>query len=127
MAMTAAVKDELSRVVVTKPCCRKSEMAALLRFAGGLHIVAGRVVVEAELDTGNAARRLRQSIAEVYGHGSEVHVLTAGGLRGSGPDHQFPAVRGEVAVDLSGRVRRSGARVAKGRSDDCGQADLETL
>ena len=81
MAMTAAVKDELSRVVVTKPCCRKSEMAALLRFAGGLHIVAGRVVVEAELDTGNAARRLRQSIAEVYGHGSEVHVLTAGGLR----------------------------------------------
>jgi DNA-binding protein WhiA len=81
MAMTAAVKDELSRVAVTKPCCRKSEMAALLRFAGGLHIVAGRVVVEAELDTGNAARRLRQSIAEVYGHGSEVHVLTAGGLR----------------------------------------------
>ncbi|SHN42210.1 DNA-binding protein WhiA [Cryptosporangium aurantiacum] len=81
MAMTAAVKDELSRVAITKPCCRKSEMAALLRFAGGLHIVAGRVVVEAELDTGNAARRLRQSIAEVYGHGSEVHVLTAGGLR----------------------------------------------
>lgn len=81
MAMTAAVKDELSRVAVTKPCCRKSEMAALLRFAGGLHIVAGRVVVEAELDTGNTARRLRQSIAEVYGHGSEVHVLTAGGLR----------------------------------------------
>ena len=38
-------------------------------------------MVEAELDTGNAARRLRQSIAEVYGHGSEVHVLTAGGLR----------------------------------------------
>jgi DNA-binding protein WhiA len=81
MAMTAAVKDELSRVAITKPCCRKSEMAALLRFAGGLHIVAGRVVVEAELDTGNTARRLRQSIAEVYGHGSEVHVLTAGGLR----------------------------------------------
>jgi DNA-binding protein WhiA len=83
MAMTAAVKDELSRVVVTKPCCRKSEMAALLRFAGGLHIVGGRVVVEAELDTGSVARRLRQSLAEVYGHVSEVHVLTAGGLRKS--------------------------------------------
>ena len=27
-------------------------MSTLLRFAGGLHIVAGRVVVEAELDTG---------------------------------------------------------------------------
>jgi DNA-binding protein WhiA len=81
MAMTAAVKDELSRVLVTKPCCRKSEMAALLRFAGGLHIVAGRVVVEAELDAGSTARRLRREIAEVYGHSSEIHVLTPGGLR----------------------------------------------
>ena len=36
MAMTAAVKDELSRLVVTKPCCRRAEVAALLRFAGGL-------------------------------------------------------------------------------------------
>ena len=41
--------------MVTKPCCRKAEIAALLRFAGGLHIVGGRIVVEAELDTG--ARR----------------------------------------------------------------------
>src|SRR5215204_3015857 len=81
MAMTAAVKDELSRLVVTKPCCRKSEMAALLRFAGGLHIVSGRVVVEAELDTGVAARRLRREIAEVYGHASEVQVLAGSGLR----------------------------------------------
>jgi DNA-binding transcriptional regulator WhiA len=39
--MTSAVKDELSRLTVTKPCCRKAEMAALLRFAGGLHLVAG--------------------------------------------------------------------------------------
>ena len=31
MAMTAAVKDELSRVDVPKPCCRRAEMAALLR------------------------------------------------------------------------------------------------
>ena len=57
MAMTASVKDELSRVDVPKPCCRRAEMAALLRFAGGLHIVSGRVVVEAELDTGAAAQR----------------------------------------------------------------------
>src|SRR3569832_1840719 len=80
MAMTAAVKDELSRVDVPKPCCRRAEMAALLRFAGGLHIVSGRVVVEAELDTGNVARRLRREIAEVYGYPSEVHVLASGVL-----------------------------------------------
>jgi DNA-binding protein WhiA len=81
MAMTASVKDELSRLVVTKTCCRKSEMAALLRFAGGLHLVTGKVVVEAELDSGSSARRLRRGIAEVYGHGSEIHVLASGGLR----------------------------------------------
>jgi cell division protein WhiA len=81
MAMTAAVKDELSRVDVTKPCCRRSEMTALLRFAGGLHIVSGNVVVEADLDTGATARRLRRDVADVYGHSSEIHVLASGGIR----------------------------------------------
>jgi cell division protein WhiA len=81
MAMTAAVKDELSRLAVTKPCCRKAEVSSMLRFAGGLHIVAGRIVVEAELDTGVAARRLRREIAEVYGHASDVAVVAPGGLR----------------------------------------------
>jgi cell division protein WhiA len=81
MAMTAAVKDELSRLSVTKPCCRKAEVSAMLRFAGGLHIVGGRIVVEAELDTGAAARRLRREIAEVFGQVSEVAVLAPGGLR----------------------------------------------
>jgi cell division protein WhiA len=81
MAMTAAVKDELARLAVTKPCCRKAEVSSMLRFAGGLHIVSGRIVVEAELDTGAAARRLRREIAEVFGHTSEVAVVAPGGLR----------------------------------------------
>lgn len=59
MAMTARVKDELTRCPVTKPCCRKAEVAALLRFSGGLHLIGRQVVIEAELDTANAARRLR--------------------------------------------------------------------
>jgi DNA-binding protein WhiA len=81
MAMTAMVKDELSRLPVTRTCCRKAEVSATLRFAGGLHIVAGRIVVEAELDTGQAARRLRRDIADVYGHASDIVVLAPGGLR----------------------------------------------
>src|SRR3954453_4734294 len=81
MAMTAAVKDELSRVDVPKPCCRRAEMAALLRFAGGLHIVAGRVVVEAELDTGVVARRLRREIGELYGHTPDLQILAPTGIR----------------------------------------------
>lgn len=81
MAMTAAVKDELSRLPVSKTCCRRSEVSSLLRFAGGLHIVAGRVVVEAELDSGSSARRLRKEIHELFGHHSDVHMITSGGLR----------------------------------------------
>ena len=81
MAMTAKVKDELSRLTVTKPCCRKAEVSATIRFAGGLHIIGGQIVVEAELDTANAARRLRRDVAEVYGHPCEVVVMSAGGLR----------------------------------------------
>src|SRR5215510_12279042 len=81
MAMTGLVKDELSRVQVLKPCCRKAEVSTLLRFAGGLHLAGGRIVVEAELDTGAAARRLRKDIAEVFGHDSDLIVLAPGGLR----------------------------------------------
>ncbi|MFM8842050.1 MAG: DNA-binding protein WhiA [Actinomycetota bacterium] len=81
MAMTSSVKDELSRVAINKPCCRKAEVSAILRFAGGLHINSGKIAVEVELDTAHSARRLRKDIAEIYGHESEVAIISAGGLR----------------------------------------------
>ena len=81
MAMTAGVKDELSHLVTTKACCRKAEVAALLRFGGALHLVSGRLVVEAELDHGMAARRLKRDIFEVFGHEAELSVVQASGIR----------------------------------------------
>jgi cell division protein WhiA len=81
MAMTGVVKDELSRVKILKACCRKAEVSTLLRFAGGLHLASGRIVIEAELDTGAAARRLRKDIAEVFGHQSDLVVLAPSGIR----------------------------------------------
>jgi DNA-binding protein WhiA len=81
MAMTAQVKAELANTTITKSCCRKAEVSSILRFAGGLHIVSGRIVVEAELDTGAAARRLRKDVAEIYGHDSEVLVMQNAGIR----------------------------------------------
>ncbi|MCB0933754.1 MAG: DNA-binding protein WhiA [Mycobacterium sp.] len=79
--MTAEVKDELSRLVVNSVSARRAEVAALLRFAGGLHIVSGRVVVEAEVDQGSIARRLRKDIHDLYGYTAVVHMLSAGGIR----------------------------------------------
>jgi len=81
MAMTAAVKDELSRVPVSRMSARKAELATMLRFAGALHLIGGHIVIEAELDTGSVARRLRKEIAEIFGHGSEVQIVASGGLR----------------------------------------------
>jgi len=81
MALTAQVKDELASLAVDRTSWRKAEVSAMLRFAGGLHIISGRIVIEAELDTGAAARRLRQFISQVYGHTSDVVVVSGGGLR----------------------------------------------
>lgn len=125
MAMTAEVKDELSRLEITQTSCRKAEVSALLRFAGGLHIVAGRVVVEAEVDLGSIARRLRREIFELYGYSADVHVLGAGGLRKSARYIVRVAKEGESLarqtglLDLRGRpVRGLPAQVVGGSVAD---------
>src|SRR4051794_15194391 len=109
MAMTAAVKDELSRLEITKIGPRRAEVASMLRFSGGLHIVAGRVVVEAELDTGSVARRLRKEIQELYGHHSDVHVLSASGLR------KTTRYLVRVVKDGEGLARQTGLIDQRGR------------
>lgn len=81
MALTADAKEELSHLEVTRPSARKAEAAAMLRFAGGLHLVAGQIVIEAELDSAAVARRLHAAIAEMYGHRAEISVVAPSGIR----------------------------------------------
>ena len=64
--MTSEVKTELANVPVTNPAARRAEVAAILRFAGSLHIAGGKIMVEADLDTGAAARRLRNAIFDLF-------------------------------------------------------------
>lgn len=109
MAMTAEVKDELSRLVVTSVSSRRAEVASLLRFAGGLHIVSGRVVIEAEVDMGSVARRLRKDIHDLYGYPSVVHVLSASGIRKS------TRYLLRVAKDGEALARQTGLLDARGR------------
>jgi DNA-binding protein WhiA len=109
MAMTAAVKDELSRVVVTKASARRAEIATVLRFAGALHLVGGRIVIEAEIDTGSVARRLRKDIGEVFGHNAEIQVVTGGSLR-KGTRYLV-----RVAKDGEGLARQAGLVDLRGR------------
>ena len=109
MAMTAEVKDELSRLIVNSVSARKAEVAALLRFAGGLHIVSGRVIVEAEVDLGIIARRLRKDIFDLYGYNTVVHVLSASGIR----KNTRYVVR--VAKDGEALARQTGLLDLRGR------------
>jgi cell division protein WhiA len=111
MAMTAQVKSELASSVVTKTCCRKAEVSTMLRFAGGIHIVSGRIVVEAELDTGGAARRLRRDIAEMFGHTAEVAVVQGAGIR-RGSRYVLRVVRdGEQLARQTGLLDQRGRPV----------------
>ncbi|MFC0674815.1 DNA-binding protein WhiA [Brachybacterium hainanense] len=109
MALTGDVKEELAHLEVTRPSARKAEASAMLRFAGGLHLVAGRIVVEAELDHAATARRLRASIADMYGHGCEIAVLAASGIRRS--TRYVLRVTGDGAV----LARQTGLLDARGR------------
>ena len=81
MALTADVKDELARIDVSKTTVRAAELATILRFSGGLHLISGRIAVESELDTAQLARRVRKDLAELYGVKSELSVIAASGLR----------------------------------------------
>lgn len=81
MALTADVKDELLGVEAGKNTVRAAELATILRLAGGLHLISGRIAVEAELDSPALARHVRKALAELYGVRSEVSVTSAGGIR----------------------------------------------
>lgn len=113
MALTQQVKAELATVPVTKPCCRRAEVAATLRFAGGLHLAGGRIVIEAELDTGAAARRLRTAILDMFGHESDLVVVNGSGIR-RGPRYVVRVFReGEALARQTGLIDSHG-RPARG-------------
>ncbi|GAA4763240.1 DNA-binding protein WhiA [Microbacterium gilvum] len=85
MSLTADVKAELITVRDPRPSVRIAETTALLRFSGGLHSIAGRVAVEAEVDSPHLARRVARDIAEIYGVRPEIAHVQGSGSQGG--DH----------------------------------------
>jgi DNA-binding protein WhiA len=109
MALTSDVKDELARIEVTKSATRVAELSAILRFAGGLHLISGRVVIEVEVDAASIARRIRKDLMEVLGIESELAVIAPSGIRRTS--------RYQVRVIAQGDLlaRRTGLIDPKGR------------
>jgi DNA-binding protein WhiA len=109
MALTSDVKDELARIEVNKSSNRVAELSAILRFAGGLHLISGRVVIEVEVDAASIARRVRKDLMEVLGIESELAVIAPSGIRRTS--------RYQVRVIAQGDLlaRRAGLIDPKGR------------
>jgi DNA-binding protein WhiA len=81
VALTADVKDELLSVEAGKTTVRAAELATILRLAGGLHVISGRIAIESELDSPQLARHVARALAELYGVRSEGTAIKASGTR----------------------------------------------
>jgi DNA-binding protein WhiA len=81
VALTAEVKEELAGIQAGRTSVRAAELATILRFSGGLHVISGRIAVESELETEKLARRVRKDIAELYGVRADVSLVSASGQR----------------------------------------------
>ena len=108
MALTAAIKDELARVPAGNSLVRAAELATILRFCGGLHLISGRIAIEVELDPATLARRLTRAIAELYGIQAELSVVSASGLR-KNSGYQIRVLRdGELLARQTGLIDNRG-------------------
>jgi DNA-binding protein WhiA len=72
VALTTDVKAELVSIRNAPPSVRVAEVTAVLRFAGGLHQIANRIAVEAEVDAELLARRVARDLAELFGVRPEI-------------------------------------------------------
>ncbi len=75
-SLTTQVKEELSKVDVSRQNARIAEIAAMIRFAGEYNLVANKLIVEVELELREAAVRLQENIVDLFG--VEVTLLELG-------------------------------------------------
>lgn len=80
-SLTTAVKDELVQTRSDQLSQRIAELATILRFAGGLHVISGNIAVEVELDHLEAAKRVRREIRDIFGMATDAAVMQPSGNR----------------------------------------------
>ena len=80
MALTPHAKLELAALPLETHQQKRAELATILRFTNALHLLGGKIVIESEVDSEHVAQRMRHIIATVFGHSSELTIIS-GGLR----------------------------------------------
>ncbi|PLW00358.1 sporulation protein [Corynebacterium ulcerans] len=96
-------KEELIKVSVPRQSARIAELAAVIRFAGAIDAVAGRVVVDIEVGEEALAQRVAAEIKDLFG--VESQVLDLGPVNSS---RKAPRQVIRVADNADNLIRRVG-------------------
>ena len=100
--LTGVVCDELGRFPVARRCCRRAEIATVLRLSAAVGRRDGRLVVVADLDEVVAARRLHTLITAAFGY--PVRLAARPGLGPGQPGRQRVSVGEADGAELARRV-----------------------
>ena len=73
--LTTAVKSDLVGIAPSQQSARLAELATILRFAGGLHVISGQIAVEVELDHLETAKKVRKELRDLLGFPTDAAVM----------------------------------------------------
>jgi DNA-binding protein WhiA len=73
--LTIAVKNDIVQAGGERQSARLAELSAILRFAGGLHLISGQLAVEVELDHIETAKKVRRELRELLGFATDAAVM----------------------------------------------------
>lgn len=111
MSFTSEARMQMAQVRLAKSETKAAELATLLRFCGGLHLISGRIAIEVELSESELARRMSRVLSEVFMAKSEISVINATSkrdkgylLRVSGPGEMLARQTG--LIDVKGKPVR---------------------
>ena len=129
MPSTPEVKSELVRVPVHRTGERLAELATILRLAGGLHTISGRIALEAELHTPQIVQRVRKDLAELYGVRSDARQLPPTSTRPGAPQFLVRVLDGETLARQLGLLdqRRRQVRGLPNRLTTGSQSELASI
>jgi len=74
MSFSEVTKNELARITGSAECCKKAELAALVKMDGTLHINGGRVYLDIRTYNAAVARKTFSLFKELYDISAEVMV-----------------------------------------------------
>lgn len=94
MSTTVDVKNELVLVRPETTGERIAELTTILRFAGGLHTISGRIALEVEVHTPQIVQRMCRDLLELYGVRAEVKRQSS--VRPGTPEYIVRVIDGET-------------------------------